>query len=165
MPANCGRKQSDAPVSEIDAVLDTDVLIEIFRGDDRARAWLARIESHVLGIPVFVYMEILHKREQRALVAQLTPYTILHLESGDSPKAQQWFEQFHLSYGIGIMDCLIATSPFRLGCPFFTFNLKHFRVLPGLVSVHLTDGQDSLPLRGTARSHQATSWALIPVLI
>jgi predicted nucleic acid-binding protein len=58
-------------VSDIDAVLDTDVLIEIFRGDDRARAWLARIASHVLGIPIFVYMGILlgvrNKREQRAL--------------------------------------------------------------------------------------------------
>ena len=136
MPASCGRKQSGAPVSDIDAVLDTDVLIEIFRGDDRARAWLARIESYVLGIPIFVYMEILlgarNKREQRALATQLAQYTILHLESGDSPKAQAWFEQFHLSHGVGIMDCLIATIPFRLGCPFFTFNLKHFRVLPGL---------------------------------
>ena len=74
MPASCGRKQSGAPVSDIDAVLDTDVLIEIFRGDDQARAWLVRIESHVLGIPIFVYMEILlgarTKRDQRALAAQ-----------------------------------------------------------------------------------------------
>src|SRR5262245_33544205 len=136
MPASCGRKQSGAPVSDIDAVLDTDVLIEIFRDDDRARAWLARIESHVPGIPSCIWKSCWeparNKREQRALATQLAQYTILHLESGDSPKAQEWFEQFHLSHGIGIMDCLIATIPFRLGCPFFTFNLKHFRVLPGL---------------------------------
>jgi predicted nucleic acid-binding protein len=79
-------------VSDIDAVVDTGVLIEIFHGNDRARAWLARIASHVLGIPIFVYMEILpgarNKREQRALAAQLAQYTILHPESGDSPKAQ-----------------------------------------------------------------------------
>jgi predicted nucleic acid-binding protein len=102
-------------------VLDRDVLIEILRGDDRAKTWLASIESSVIGIPVFVWMEILlgarDQQEQQALAADLARYTILHLESGDSPKAQQWFAQFHLSHGIDILDCLIATIPARLSKP------------------------------------------------
>lgn len=35
----------------VDVVLDTDVLIEILRGNDQAKAWLASIESHIIGIP------------------------------------------------------------------------------------------------------------------
>lgn len=136
MPTSCGWQRSGAVVSEVDVVLDTDVLIEILRGDDRAKAWLARIESYVIGIPIFVRMELLlgarDKQEQQDLVENLARHRILHIESGDSQRAQQWFEQFHLSHGIGILDCLIATAPFRLGCPFYTFNLKHFRVIPGL---------------------------------
>lgn len=123
-------------MSDVDVVLDTDVLIEILRGADQAKTWLAGIESSVIGIPVFVWMEILlgarDKQEQQALAADLARYTILHLESDDSPRAQQWFVQFHLSHGIGILDCLIATIPVRLSKPLYTFNLKHFQIIPGL---------------------------------
>jgi predicted nucleic acid-binding protein len=123
-------------MSEADLVLDTDVLIEILRGDSRAGEWLTSVESLVIGIPVVVWMEILvgarDKQEQRGFIEQLAGYTILQLESGDSERAQQWFEQFHLSHGVGILDCLIAAIAIRLSKPFYTFNLKHFRVIPGL---------------------------------
>lgn len=123
-------------MNDADVVVDTDVLIEILRGDSRAGVWLASIESFVIGIPVIAWMEILigarDKQEQRVLAEQLARYRILHLESGDSERARQWFEQFHLSHGVGILDCLIAAIPHRLAKPFYTFNLKHFQVIPGL---------------------------------
>ena len=37
-----------------------------------------------------------------------------------------------LSHGVGILDCLIAAIAFRLAKPFYTFNLKHFQIIPGL---------------------------------
>ncbi len=123
-------------MSDADLVLDTDVLIEILRGDSRAGEWLASVESLIIGIPVIVWMEILvgarDKQEQRGFIEQLAGYTILHLEFGDSERARDWFEQFHLSHGVGIMNCLIAAIPRRLAKPFYTFNLKHFQVIPGL---------------------------------
>jgi predicted nucleic acid-binding protein len=123
-------------MNDADLVVDTDVLIEILRGDGRAGEWLVSVESLVIGIPVIVWMEILvgarDKQEQRVFTEQLAQYSILHLESGDSERARQWFEQFHLSHGVGILDCPIAAIAFRLGKPFYTFNLKHFQVIPGL---------------------------------
>jgi tRNA(fMet)-specific endonuclease VapC len=123
-------------MSDVDLVLDTDVLIEILRADRWAKAWLASVESRVIGIPVIVWMEILagarDKQEQRVLTEQLARYAILPIESGDSENARQWFEQFHLSHGVGILDCLIAALASRLAKPFYTFNLKHFQVIPGL---------------------------------
>ena len=123
-------------MSDADLVLDTDVLIEILRGSGRAGERLTSIASLVMGIPVIAWMEILvgarDKQEQRVFTEQLDQYTILHLESGDSERAQQWFEQFHLSHGVGILDCLIAAIACRLDKPFYTFNLKHFQVIPGL---------------------------------
>jgi predicted nucleic acid-binding protein len=118
-------------MSDPDLVLDTDVLIEILRGHRQAEEWLASVESLVIGIPVIVWMEILvgarDKQEQRVFTEQLAGYAILHLESGDSARARQRFEQFHLSHGVGILDCLIAVLAFRLAKPFYTFNLKlHF---------------------------------------
>ena len=37
-----------------------------------------------------------------------------------------------LSHGAGILDCLIAAIAFRLAKPFYTFNLKHFQIIPEL---------------------------------
>jgi predicted nucleic acid-binding protein len=136
MPESCGPRPNSALMSDADLVLDTDVLIEILRGDSRAGEWLASVESLVLGIPVIIWMEILvgarDKQEQRGFIQQLAGYTILHLKAGDSDRARQWFEQFHLSHGVGILDCLIAAIPLRLAKPFYTFNLKHFHVIPRL---------------------------------
>lgn len=121
---------------EVDLVVDTDVLIGALRGEDRTATWLASIEPQALGIPVLVLMEILlgarDKQEQRVVSEELARYVNLHLESGDSQNAQQWFEQFHLSHGIGIMDSLIAAVAVRVGKPLYTFNLRHFQVIPGL---------------------------------
>lgn len=123
-------------MGDVDLVVDTDLLVEALRGDNTARAWLAARERSVLGIPVLVRMEILlgarDAREWRTLDKELDRYRILHLENGDSERARDWFDQFHLSHGIGILDCLIATIPFRLRAPFYTFNVKHFLVIPGL---------------------------------
>jgi predicted nucleic acid-binding protein len=136
-------------VPEVDVVLDTDVLSEVLRGADQAKAWLASNASNVIGIPIFVRMEILPgarvKREQHTLSEDMPRYTILHLETGDSPKAQRWFEQFHLSHGVGILDCFIATFPVRLLKPFYTFNLKNFRIIPGLdARAHTADASHLL---------------------
>jgi tRNA(fMet)-specific endonuclease VapC len=123
-------------MSDTDLVLDTDVVIEILRGDNRAGEWLANVESLVIGIPVIVWMEILvggrDKQEQKGFIEQLAGYTILYLESGNSERAREWFEQFHLSHGVGILDRLIAAIAFRLAKPLYTFNLKHFQIIPGL---------------------------------
>ena len=120
-------------MNDADFACDTDVLIEILRGDSRAGEWLSTIESLVIGIPVIVWMEILmgarDKQEQRTFAELLAQYPILHFEAGDSERARQWFGEFHLSHGVGILDCLIAAIAFCLRKPFYTFNLKHFQII------------------------------------
>lgn len=136
LPANSGQKQSSDAMSDVDFLTDTDVLIEIIRGNARAGAWLRANQEQVLGIPVLAFMEILqgarNRREQQLLAEQLGMYTIVHLDEGDSKQALNWFKEFHLSHGVGILDCLIAAIAVRIGKPFYTFNLKHFQVFPAL---------------------------------
>jgi predicted nucleic acid-binding protein len=81
-------------------------------------------------------MEILqgarNKQEQQALVHELSRYWVAHLESGDTLQAFSWCEAFHLSHGVGIFDCLIAAVAVRLGKTLYSFNLKHYQVIPNL---------------------------------
>jgi predicted nucleic acid-binding protein len=136
LPANSGQKQSNGTMADVDFLTDTDVLIEFLRGSARAGMWLRTNQGEVLGIPVLALMEILqgarNRRDQRMLAKQLNAYTIIHLDRGDSEQALSWFEEFHLSHDVGILDCFIAAIAVRIGKPFYTFNLKHFQVFPVL---------------------------------
>lgn len=71
-------------------------------------------------------------QEQRTTLRNLAAVEIVHVESGDSRDALRWYQTFHLSQGIGFLDCFIAAAAARLGCTLHTLNTRHFRVVPGL---------------------------------
>ena len=123
-------------MNEIDLLIDTDVLIEILRATQQAGEWLESQESNIIGITVITRMEILQgagsKREQRELANKLERFTTVQVEAGDSEQALKFFEGFRLSDGLSIMDLLIASIALHTEKPFYTFNMKHFRVIPGL---------------------------------
>jgi predicted nucleic acid-binding protein len=86
-----------------------------------------------LVISVFELLSGCHSpQEQRATLKDLARIDILQVESGDSRSALQWYRTFHLSQGIGFLDCFIAAAALRLGYTLHTLNTKHFRVVPGL---------------------------------
>jgi len=117
-------------------LLDTDVLVEILRGRPEAASWLETQGSRLVGLPVLVCMEILqgarNRREQRQIVELIRRYAWIHLERPDSEQALAWFETYHLSHNVGVMDCLIASLAARLALPLYTFNTKHYCAFPGL---------------------------------
>ena len=119
-----------------DFLIDTDVVIEFIRGNPKAAQWFLAQKNKVMGIPVIVRMELIQgvrsRQEQKALLKELDKYETIHLETGDTVRALKWFEAFFLSHGLGIMDCLIAAPAVRLERPLFTFNVRHYRVIPGL---------------------------------
>jgi predicted nucleic acid-binding protein len=133
MPGNYALRPRDATVAEPDLLLDTDVLIEILRGGAKAGNWLKSLGSRTIGISVLTRMEILQgardRQEQETLISQLDNYHLVLLEVGDSIQALSWFEDYHLSHGAGIIDCLLAASAWRVGKPLYTFNVKHYGVI------------------------------------
>lgn len=45
------------------------------------------------------------------------------------------YKNLHLVQGIGANDALIAQTAVELGLPLHTFNLKHYRSVPALVTI------------------------------
>jgi hypothetical protein len=123
-------------MADISLLLDTDVLIEFFRGSQQAAEWLAGHGKSVIGIPVVVWMELLQgardREEQQRIEQQLAILPIEHIDIDDSRRAARWFAVYRLSHGIGMLDCLIAAIALRTGVPLFTFNLSHFTAIPGI---------------------------------
>ncbi len=119
-----------------DLLVDTSVLIDVGRKVNPSLDWFRSVRHRMIGIPVLVLMELVDGCRTGAEVArlkkELIPLPVVHLTAEDSALGLSWFEQFKLSHGLEIIDALIGATAARLALPFFTLNLKHFRLLPGV---------------------------------
>jgi predicted nucleic acid-binding protein len=119
-------------------LLDTDVLIDVQRAHAGALAWFSGLADVPL-VPGLVVMELIqgardarHVREALQLVA---PLPVIWPTEADCRRALADFTSFHLSDGLGLLDALIASCAVGLSAELCTFNQKHYRVIPGLVTV------------------------------
>ena len=47
----------------------------------------------------------------------------------------EWYKNFHLSYGVGFLDCLIAATAYEKNVPIATLNDKHFKQLTDITII------------------------------
>lgn len=123
--------------TELRTFVDTDVLIDVARKCPRAIDFWQRAGSRtMMTCSVVSVFELLagcrNRREQQMTVISLATVDIVQIESGDSSQAMAWYRTYHLSQGVGFLDCLIASAARRLNCRVHTLNTKHFKPIPGL---------------------------------
>jgi predicted nucleic acid-binding protein len=116
-------------------LLDTDVLIDVQRGVAPAVAWFQSM-TDLPAVPGFVAMELiqdaLNSRQIRDVQKLIAPFTIIWPSEGDCRRALADFSKFHLSHGLGLLDALIAACAVGADATLLSFNIKHYRVIPGL---------------------------------
>jgi predicted nucleic acid-binding protein len=109
------------------AVVDTTVVIHLFRRYTPALAWYGSL-SQSLGVTPVTWLEVMYgagsKAHQATGKAILSRFDIIYLTSVDQSWAMDQMERFRLSHGITVNDCLIASAAYRLGLPLYTHNLK-----------------------------------------
>jgi len=49
--------------------------------------------------------------------------------------ALEIFANYNLSHNLGLIDALIGQKSISLGLPLHTFNVKHYAVIPGLITI------------------------------
>jgi predicted nucleic acid-binding protein len=121
--------------TETTTFVDTDILIDVAKRTPRALDFWRRAEARSeMVCSVISVFELLagcrNLREQRTTLNDLSTVHIIQVESGDSLQALEWYRVFHLSRGIGFLDCFIAAAARRLDCPVYTRNAKHFDAIP-----------------------------------
>ena len=62
----------------------------------------------------------------------LGDYQVVWPDAAVFARAYEILCSLRLSTGLGIPDCLIAALAIDRGARLYTFNLKHFKVVPGL---------------------------------
>lgn len=116
-------------------LLDTDILIDIQRGHLPAITWFTTL-LEIPNIPGFVVMELIQDAKNKQQVNQalklVSPLKIVWPTETDCVRALSDFTTYHLSDNLGLIDALIAACAVGSSATLCTFNIKHYRVIPGL---------------------------------
>jgi predicted nucleic acid-binding protein len=117
--------------------LDTDILIDVQRGHPPALAWFEQLTELPL-VPGFVVMELVqdarNNREVEQALKLVAPLPVVWPSTADCTRALSEFSVHHLSHGLGLIDALIAACAVGHSARLCTFNDKHYRAVPGLVT-------------------------------
>jgi predicted nucleic acid-binding protein len=118
-------------------LLDTDILIDIQRGYAPAISWFTGLED-LPSVPGFVVMELIqdaqNKQKVREVLKLVAPLPVVWLTEADCAGALSNFTTYYLSDRLGLIDALIAACAVSRNAVLCTFNIKHYRVVPNLVT-------------------------------
>jgi predicted nucleic acid-binding protein len=118
-------------------LLDTDVLIDIQRGHVPAIEWFASL-IELPSVPGFVVMELVqdsrNKQQVREVLQLVAPLPLIWATEADCVRALSDFTTYHLSNSLGLLDALIAACAVGKNLTLCTFNVKHYRVVPNLLT-------------------------------
>ena len=117
-------------------LLDTDVLVECLRGSAAAKTWLGTTSKEAFEIPGVAAMELLMGCRNQADLQQVQKFIgsfhVTWPDASEFAKAYELLATHRLTSGLSIPDCLIAAMTLAQGARLYTFNLKHFRIIPAL---------------------------------
>ena len=118
-------------------LLDTDVCVDIRRGYPPALAWLAAL-TEAPEISGFVMLELMrgcaNQREMRRLQRDMALFRIHWPTVEDGARALATYARAYLTHRLGILDVMIGENAVGLGATLCTFNVRHFRSVPGLTT-------------------------------
>jgi len=117
--------------------LDSDILVDMLRGFIPSLAWYAGLVTKP-SLPGVVAMELIqvtrNSGELRLVTKVLKPTQLVWPTEVDCLKALADFTRFHLSHSLGLVDALIAATVAGRAGTLCTFNVKHYRMVPGLAT-------------------------------
>ena len=118
-------------------IVDSDILIDVARGDADAINCLLRLEqTSALAISAVSQMELIvgcrSKKELQDLEKFLNRYQILKINDRISDRAVDLLSQYFLSHGLLIADGLIAATALVHNEAFITKNQRDFRFIADL---------------------------------
>jgi predicted nucleic acid-binding protein len=119
-------------------LLDTDVPMDIQREYAPALTWFATL-TELPAVPGLVVMELIQDAQNAHQVRQalklVAPLPVVWPTAVDCQRALTDCIAYHLSHSLGLLEALIAACTMGVSAPLCTCNVKHYRVVPGLVMV------------------------------
>jgi len=116
-------------------LLDTDVLVDYLRGDERALAYIKENATHIVLSAIGVaelYAGAKGETELSDLDEFVSLFPVLPVSRQIAKVGGLYRQEFSGSHGVALADALVAATAEIHGAHLKTFNVKHFPMLKGL---------------------------------
>lgn len=115
-------------------ILNTDILIDVLRGNKQAIAWF-RTLTEVPSITDSVFRELMetvrNEQEVHQMFQFIAPLPIIWPTKTESAKAYSYYPEC-LSDGLGLIDAEIACCAVERSATLCTLNVKLYQCIPNL---------------------------------
>lgn len=115
-------------------LVDTDVLIEVFRGNHKLDTDLNNLECSISAV-TFVELiqgENTSRKEIELINSYIKPFKFFHLSESISILSLELVKEFSLSHNLKLANALIAATAILHDLSLYTFNKKDFKYIPEL---------------------------------
>jgi len=116
---------------------DTNIFINAFNGRADTIGQLGKIGLADIVLSSITVMELYQGMGNKAELAQMKKkikyYDVIQIDEVISQKAIEFIESYKLSHGLQIPDAIIGATAVVHQIPLYTYNLKDFDFLPGII--------------------------------
>jgi predicted nucleic acid-binding protein len=116
------------------SLIDTDVMIDVSRGNASAASYLDSLSDPAISI-ITAQELIVGARNKRDLVgidSLVSAYPVIHMDTAIGQLAYDLLKRYAKSDGLRTFDSLIAATAIRLGFELVSKNRKQFAMIDGL---------------------------------
>ena len=116
-------------------LLDTDVLVDFFRGYSKAEALVKTYSSRIILSSIVVaelYAGVKGDAEQAALDNFVSLFRVVPVNSAIAKSGGLYKRNFGKSHGIGLADAILVATAEAANAQLMTLNTKHYPMLKGL---------------------------------
>ena len=116
-------------------VVDTDVVIDFLRGDDKAIIFIDKFSSHIILSSIVVaelYAGVKGTDELSVLNNFVSLFRIVSIDSDIAKAGGLYKRDFGKSHGVGLADAILAATADKENAELKTLNVKHYPMIKGL---------------------------------
>jgi tRNA(fMet)-specific endonuclease VapC len=115
---------------------DTNIIIELYKGNSRIVKELQKIEQQNIAISIITAGELLYgalnKNELRKITQDIQHLHTFNIDSDISDTFLKLMNSYSLSHKLSLPDAFIAATAIFYDIELFTLNVKDFKFIKGL---------------------------------
>jgi hypothetical protein len=116
-------------------LLDTDVLIDFFRGLDKAVAFVNEYNDRIILSSIVVaelYAGVKGDAEQDALQRFISLFRVIPIDAAIGKAGGLYKRDYGKSHGVGLADAILAATAESENAELKTLNIKHYPMFENL---------------------------------
>ncbi len=116
-------------------LVDTDVLVDFLRGNEKAISFLDEFSPHILLSPIVIaelYAGVKGANELTVLDNFVSLFRLVPIDAEIAKACGLYKRDFGKSHGVGLADAILAATAEKENAEFKTLNVKHYPMIKGL---------------------------------